>query len=104
MQKRYCAHCIAAARPIDTTVCRSCSHQYGAFRERCPACGTANEKPKFNTPRESAPRVRRERPEHPTKCVFCQRRGAKSERCSKCSKPVHPSCKPLHESRCGGAA
>lgn len=78
-----------------TVVCKDCQHQFGAWRDRCPACGTSHEvkqQPAFN-----APKVVRER--RANECIFCRRRGAK-KRCPHCNELIHPGCLGLHTEPC----
>lgn len=90
-----------------TVLCTMCGHRFGGWRERCDACGTPRpeEKPPKVVDIKEARKKKRERkprPEHPTRCVFCRRRGAKRNTCPKCKKPVHSNCRALHVERCEG--
>lgn len=103
MFKKYCTHCQEETRRNEQTTCTCCQHRFGAWRPRCPACGTANDHANAKpVPMQPPPRTPRERKRHPTQCVFCQRRGSR-DRCAKCKGPVHHTCKRVHEERCTGA-
>lgn len=88
-------------RPLTmTVVCKSCGHQYGAWRPRCDACGTATpitireEQAKFKNP----PRVRTPKPvKNP--CCACRQKGA-NDTCPTCNEPIHRTCKGLHAADC----
>jgi hypothetical protein len=84
-----------------TVICKSCEHQYGAWRPRCPACGTSTpvkvQLEQFhNTPRA---RKAREARTSTSQCVFCRDRGAK-QRCPICNERVHGTCLGLHQPEC----
>src|SRR4051812_12764778 len=95
---------IAPPKPLTMTViCATCTNQYGAWRNHCPACNTATPVSKFeppitmrNTPRRAP--AKREPVWH--ECAFCHRRGAKKHRCPICSIPVHGGCAAMHEKLC----
>lgn len=80
--------------------CKSCTHLYGAFRERCPACGTR--KPpvsrKVMKQRQSAPLHRRRRARD-NDCIFCEKKGA-TEVCPHCKERIHKTCLTLHGRMC----
>lgn len=80
-----------------TVICKSCEHQYGAWRPRCPACGTSTPikvQETFNKPRiVKAPRT------SSSQCAFCRVRGAK-QRCPICNELVHGTCQTLHQPEC----
>lgn len=88
-----------------TVICASCENQYGAWRPRCPACGTDTPikvqqlVQKINRPRLVTSKPQRERTVHPTSCDLCHRRGAK-ETCDLCGNLVHHNCMGVHKDRC----
>lgn len=78
-----------------TVICKSCQHQYGAWRDRCPACGT-------KTPVKvqlAAVRKTRQPRTSASQCVFCRHRGAK-QRCPICNEQIHGTCIGLHKPEC----
>jgi hypothetical protein len=83
-----------------TVVCKSCTHQYGAWRDRCPACGTDTPRaPVFNAPRVTP--ARRVTPASGPLCIFCQLGSRKTmATCEHCNEPIHPTCKSLHADSC----
>jgi hypothetical protein len=80
--------------------CKSCSHLYGAFRDRCPACGTR--KPPTPNKFRNAPKmivnVRRRRARD-NDCIFCYKTGA-TEVCPHCKERIHKTCLTLHARMC----
>lgn len=94
---------IRGHKPLTMTVlCKSCGHQYGAWRPRCEACGTATPPPPkaFNPPKISKRQVLGEVTKTcRTQCTFCRQRGA-HERCKHCNELIHRSCFGLHEPEC----
>lgn len=84
-----------------TVVCKSCSHQYGAWRDRCPACGTRTPPPPVKVQAEREKRKRQhERRESKTQCIACRQRGAKKMRCPFCDERIHHTCLSLHVEEC----
>lgn len=85
-----------------TTVCKTCSHQYGVWRDRCPTCGTSTPRAvveTFNAPRRVA-RAKQERKRSPHECILCRTRGARHERCPHCNEAIHKGCLRLHVAPC----
>ena len=88
-----------------TVTCKACEHQYGAWRERCPACGTLTPPPpkaeRERTARERNAETRavKQRVRSLTECIFCQLRGAK-ETCPHCDEKIHRTCLRLHVGDC----
>lgn len=83
--------------PKMTVVCKACQHQFGAWRKRCPACGTNSD---YKEPEAfNKPKLKREKPRKLNECIFCRRRGAK-EKCPSCQEPIHKNCKGLHVDPC----
>lgn len=86
-----------------TVKCKDCQHEFGAWRDRCPACGTHNQVPAdpvFNAPRvkkEKRPRERR-----PDECIFCWSRVKPKQKasCPSCNELIHKRCLSLHEDPC----
>lgn len=97
---------IAPPKPLTMTViCATCSNQYGAWRNHCPACNTATPVSKFEHTPLNPPRVTRAKStvaREPLwhECTFCHRRGAKKHRCATCNEPVHGGCAAMHEKLC----
>jgi hypothetical protein len=90
-----------------TVTCRSCDFVFGAWRPRCPTCGTevpASVRQEMLAPRQASKedtpkQPRREREKRPDDCIQCHHRGAK-ERCTHCAEPIHKACRGLHEANC----
>lgn len=86
-----------------TKICEMCGGQYGLWRVRCPACGTAN---KHHEAATSAPRPtlsRKVQTRTSDECIFCQtriRRKQRGKKCPHCDEPIHPNCLALHEAPC----
>ena len=61
-----------------TVICKSCEHQYGAWRPRCPACGTSTHvKAQVEQFKNKARVTKAREPRTSTsQCVFCRTRGA----------------------------
>jgi predicted RNA-binding Zn-ribbon protein involved in translation (DUF1610 family) len=91
--------CIRARELTLTTICKSCTHQYGLWRPRCPACGTETpvklQEKAFNPPRVKARAPRTSS----TQCIFCRLRAAK-DKCPHCGELIHRTCRGLHEPDC----
>jgi len=90
---------------VMTVICKTCDHQYGAWRPHCPVCRTS-------TPRkiheEATPQIRRAvtrrvkqlvKRESKTTCIFCRQRGAKQQ-CAHCNELIHGTCVGLHTPEC----
>lgn len=86
---------------IMTVICKSCEHQYGAWRPRCPACGTSTPVKVQEEQFKNTARIRQARqPRTSTsQCAFCRVRGAK-QRCPICNELVHGTCLGLHQPEC----
>lgn len=84
-----------------TVICKTCEHQYGAWRSQCPACGTSTPVKARVEQFRNAPRVRAPKPARITgsACCFCRVRGAKG-RCPICNELVHGTCLSLHTPDC----
>jgi hypothetical protein len=83
-----------------TLICKTCTHQYGAWRPRCPACGTSTpvsqqQPASFNPPRPTKARSEKSK----TECIACRHRGAK-ERCPHCNELIHTTCLTVHVDDC----
>lgn len=100
-----------------TRICPHCGDQYGLWRERCPSCGTHNERRAAAVADERVPsitrpaRVKKERKAKPDPCIMCHRRvkgkrikGTKLResppRCPHCDEPIHKECLRLHATSC----
>jgi hypothetical protein len=85
-----------------TVVCKACENQYGAWRPRCPTCGTSTPIRVQEEQRKAAapPRAVRERQRKANDCILCRRRVKNAQRCPHCDEPIHRSCLHLHGADC----
>lgn len=83
-----------------TLICKDCSHQYGRWRPRCPACGTPKPVEEIRREVKLTTKQRERKPRMIKKpCAMCGLGGAK-RLCLVCGASLHRHCLTVHERRC----
>jgi len=93
-----------------TVECKSCGHEYGAWRSHCPACGQSMTLAQHNKVNKAVAPVRvkkakrKDIKKHTDECILCRRRAKAGKKntttCPHCNEPVHKACLEHHRQPC----